>query len=95
MAFREGVVGLVGDVRATVQALLPHLKAQRDDKHLRTCVSHYQDARPGLDELASGKPGGRLIPSTSPARSAGLRRTTRCSPAMWACPRCGRRATCG
>lgn len=55
-------LGIVGDISATVQALLPHLSGQRDDKHLRACVNHYQDARRGLDELAQGKPGGTLHP---------------------------------
>ncbi len=55
-------LGLVGDIRATAQALLPLLKAQRDDRHLKACVTHYQAARKDLDELAKGKPGGRLHP---------------------------------
>ena len=55
-------LGVIGDVRSTLQALLPLLAAERDDARLRTCVSHYQDARRGLDELAQGKPGGRLHP---------------------------------
>jgi pyruvate dehydrogenase (quinone) len=55
-------LGLVGNVRATVQLLLPHLKSERDENHLKTCVAHYHDARKGLDEPASGKPGGRLHP---------------------------------
>ncbi len=55
-------LGLIGDVRATVQALLPLLDTQRDDRHLRTCVAHYQDTRKDLDELAEGRPGGRLHP---------------------------------
>jgi pyruvate dehydrogenase (quinone) len=55
-------LGVVGDVRSTLQALLPHLHGGRDEKHLRTCVNHYRDARRELDELATGKPGGRLHP---------------------------------
>jgi pyruvate dehydrogenase (quinone) len=55
-------LGVVGDVRSTLQALLPHLQGGRDEKHLRTCVNHYRDARRELDELATGKPGGRLHP---------------------------------
>ena len=55
-------LGVIGDVRSTLLALLPLLAGKRDDKHLRTCVSHYRDARQGLDELARGKPGGRLHP---------------------------------
>jgi pyruvate dehydrogenase (quinone) len=55
-------LGVVGDVRSTLQALLPHLQGGRDEKHLRTCANHYRDARRELDELATGKPGGRLHP---------------------------------
>ena len=40
-------LGLVGDVRSTLQALLPHLNTTRDDKHLNTCVAHYHDAPQG------------------------------------------------
>ncbi len=37
----------------------------------------------------------RCTRSTSPAPSTRSRPTTPCSPATWACRRCGRRATCG
>ena len=55
-------LGVVGDVRATVEAVLPQLKPGRSGKHLAACVAHYKEARKGLDELASGKRGGRLHP---------------------------------
>ena len=55
-------LGLIGDVRSTLQALMPQIRAGRDDKHLRTCVDHYKDARKSLDDLATGKPGGTLHP---------------------------------
>jgi pyruvate dehydrogenase (quinone) len=55
-------LGIIGDVRATIQALLPHLTMQRDGKYLKTCTDHYETARKGLDELATGRPGGRLHP---------------------------------
>ena len=55
-------LGVLGDVRATLLALLPHLQTRRNNKHLRTCISHYQDARKALDELATGRPGGTLHP---------------------------------
>lgn len=44
--------GLVGDTKVTLQALLPTLKQNSDDKHLRLSVDHYQKARKSLDELA-------------------------------------------
>jgi pyruvate dehydrogenase (quinone) len=46
-------LGLVGDTRATLQALLPKLKQNSDDKHLRRSLEHYRKARKGLDELAT------------------------------------------
>ncbi len=55
-------LGVIGDIRSTLQALLPQLTGQRNDKHLKASIVHYQDARKGLDELASGKPGGTLHP---------------------------------
>jgi pyruvate dehydrogenase (quinone) len=54
-------LGIVGDVRATLTALLPLLKQKRDDTHLAHARRHYAEARKELDELAVGKPGKRLI----------------------------------
>src|SRR6266481_1745555 len=45
--------GFVGDTKATLQALLPKLKQNSDDKHLRKSVEHYRKARKSLDELAT------------------------------------------
>jgi pyruvate dehydrogenase (quinone) len=45
--------GLVGDTKATLQALLPKLKQNANDKHLKTSVDHYRKARKTLDELAT------------------------------------------
>src|SRR3954470_22496504 len=49
-------LGIVGDVRATLTALLPLLKQKRDDTHLVHARQHYVKARKALDELAVGKP---------------------------------------
>ena len=46
-------LGLVGDTKATLQALLPKLKQNSDDKHLRKSLEHYRKARKSLDELAT------------------------------------------
>src|SRR5215472_4652647 len=54
-------LGIVGDVRATLAALLPLLKQKRDDTHLVQAQQHYAKARSALDELAVGKPGKRLV----------------------------------
>ncbi len=54
-------LGLIGDVKETLAALLPLLEAKKDDAHLRKFVHHYQEVRKDLDELAVGKPGKKPI----------------------------------
>ncbi len=53
--------GFVGDTRTTLRALLPKLDAKSDDKHLKSALAHYQKARKGLDEVATGEPGKKPI----------------------------------
>src|ERR1700722_4728764 len=50
-------LGIVGDVRATLQALLPLLKKKSDGAHLQQAQRHYAKARKQLDELAVGSKG--------------------------------------
>ncbi|QNH63168.1 ubiquinone-dependent pyruvate dehydrogenase [Hymenobacter sediminicola] len=50
-------VGLVGDVAATLQALLPLLNHKRDRAHLEKAQENYREARQDLDELATGEAG--------------------------------------
>jgi pyruvate dehydrogenase (quinone) len=50
-------LGVVGDVRATLQALLPLLERKSDDSHLVLAREHYGKTREGLDELAIPKSG--------------------------------------
>ena len=50
-------IGVVGDVRATVEALLPRLKEKRDRVHLDKALEHYCKARKGLDDLAVSRHG--------------------------------------
>src|SRR5712664_3653970 len=54
-------LGVVGDVGATVTALLPKLKKKGDRKYLDAALAHYKKAREDLDKLAEGKPGGKII----------------------------------
>ena len=54
-------IGLVGDVRETVSALLPRLSARHDRAHLNDSLANYRKARRGLDELAVGTPGRQPI----------------------------------
>ncbi|MDQ0390872.1 ubiquinone-dependent pyruvate dehydrogenase [Labrys monachus] len=54
-------LGLVGDVGATISALLPKLEVKQDRSHLDDSLANYRKARAGLDELATGKPGRKPI----------------------------------
>ena len=55
-------LGMVGDVGATIEALLPRVTPKTDRAHLDDSLSNYRKARAGLDELAVGKPGGTMHP---------------------------------
>jgi pyruvate dehydrogenase (quinone) len=44
-------------MKATLSALVPLLDEKKDDAHLKRFISHYQDTRKELDELAVGHPG--------------------------------------
>jgi len=55
-------LGLIGDVGATITALLPKLRPKTDRAHLDDSLAHYRKARAGLDALAVGKPGGKIHP---------------------------------
>jgi len=50
-------LGLIGDVKATLSALLPLLDEKRDDAHLKKFAGHYQNVRRELTDLAVGHPG--------------------------------------
>ena len=54
-------LGVVGDVRATLDALTPLVKEQRSRSHLDQATQHYRKAREDLDALAVGSTGKRLI----------------------------------
>jgi pyruvate dehydrogenase (quinone) len=54
-------LAVVGDVRATIEALLPLLQQNWDGTHLAQAQQHYTRARKGLDDLAAGTPGKGLI----------------------------------
>lgn len=56
-------LGVVGDVRATLAALLPRLAPKEDSTHhLERSLEHYRKARKGLDELAVPTPGAAIHP---------------------------------
>src|ERR1700727_780178 len=50
-------LGLVGEVRDTLAALLPLLESKTDDAHLNQARKHYASNRASLDHLATGTPG--------------------------------------
>src|ERR1700689_4152767 len=54
-------LGLVGNVAATIEALLPRIDQKADSAHLDEARHHYQEARKGLDDLAQGLEGRRLV----------------------------------
>ncbi|MDQ0625977.1 ubiquinone-dependent pyruvate dehydrogenase [Paraburkholderia graminis] len=55
-------LGVLGQVRATLSALLPRLRRKDNREHLEKALGNYRAARASLDELAIGRPGGRLHP---------------------------------
>ena len=54
-------LGVVGDTKQTLQALLPMVKQHEDSSHLSRSVEHYQRARADLDALAESNSGGKII----------------------------------
>src|SRR5712664_1326898 len=54
-------LGLVGDVAATIKALLPRLDEKTDTAHLYDARRNYREARKDLDDLAHASPGRQLI----------------------------------
>ena len=54
-------LGLIGDVRETLQILLPTIPEKTDSSHLDAALAHYKEARQGLDELAEPRHGSDVI----------------------------------
>ncbi len=57
-------LGIVGDVKATLNALLPLLKTHEDSSHLEQAVKHYKKSRQELDALANVTTGSIIHPQT-------------------------------
>jgi pyruvate dehydrogenase (quinone) len=53
--------GVVGDVKATIPALLPFLNKKSDSAHLDQALAHYKKSRKNLDDLATQGREGRSI----------------------------------
>jgi len=50
-------LGIQGGAVETMRALLPAIKQKQNRSHLEESLDHYREARKGLDDLATGKPG--------------------------------------
>ncbi len=70
-------LGVVGDVRATLEALLPLLEQKRDGTHLAQARQHYAKARKALDDLAVGTPGRRQADPSAADRQGDQRSRSR------------------
>ena len=64
-------LGLVGDVGATIEALLPRLTPKTNSRHLDESLARYGRAREGLDDAAVGRPGRKPIHPQFVARMVG------------------------
>src|ERR1700681_3660281 len=54
-------LGVVGDVRMTLEMVLPLIVEKSDRSHLDRATEHYHKARKELDQLAVSKPGQKSI----------------------------------
>jgi pyruvate dehydrogenase (quinone) len=54
-------IGLLGDVKETLNALLPKVEAKEDDVHLQDALANYTRARKDLDSLAEIEPDGKIV----------------------------------
>ena len=50
-------LGLIGNVKDTLEVLTPQIESKSDRSYLDTCLNHYKNARKSLDDLAVGEPG--------------------------------------
>lgn len=54
-------LGLVGDVKDTIAALLPRLQQNADRAHLKDSLAHYAKTRTKLDDLATPRKGSQPL----------------------------------
>jgi pyruvate dehydrogenase (quinone) len=54
-------LGLIGDTKSTLEAILPILQQNSYEVHLKDSLEDYRKARKELDELATGHPGRQPI----------------------------------
>ena len=48
-------MAVIGDIKATLNAIQPRLRVKEDRTHLDAALKHYQTARSDLDALATAK----------------------------------------
>ena len=60
--------GFVGDTKTTLRVLVPKLRQNQSEAHLKNSLEHYRKARKDLDKLATGQPGEKPIHSQYVAR---------------------------
>jgi len=83
-------LGLIGNVRDTLERLTPLIRSKTDRTYLDTCLSHYKNARKSLDDLAVGEPGRTpSIRNTSQRFWMSWRQKMPCSAATWVRRRSG------
>jgi pyruvate dehydrogenase (quinone) len=54
-------LGLVGDVKTTVEAVLPMLRSKRNDKHLKASKKKFQETQESLDHRGEGNGKSRFL----------------------------------
>ena len=54
-------LGLMGDVKATAEALLPMLKPKKSDKHLKACLEKHRETHKSLERRAEGNKNSRPL----------------------------------
>jgi pyruvate dehydrogenase (quinone) len=55
-------IGLVGDVKTTLEALIPRIKPRQDSAFLQDCVKRHEDANRALEKRATVGRGGAIHP---------------------------------
>jgi pyruvate dehydrogenase (quinone) len=55
-------IGLVGDVKPTLEALIPRIKPRQDAAFLNDCVKRHEDASRALEKRATDARGGAIHP---------------------------------
>jgi pyruvate dehydrogenase (quinone) len=54
-------LGLMGDVKATIEAVLPLLKRKKSDKHLKACFEKCRETEKSLSRFAEDRKDGELL----------------------------------